>query len=278
MLQKKLMILCAAGMLAMSGLMAGCGNAASKEPAATPEPTAAAGLDDTDISNGEEKPEPALTDEAKKIKQFSDMTEGEVYARINIQNFGTITVKFFPDEAPLAVENFVTHAKEGYYDGITIHRTVADFMFQSGDPEGTGRGGESIWGKNFQDEFSSELHPYRGALCMANTGAADTNGSQFFIVQADADSILSMEALLEAQYGVSLAEYVKAGYGTELTDEQVERYETYGGTPWLYQHHTVFGQVMEGYDVLDAVTCVQTDTYDRPLETVVIESIEILEY
>lgn len=278
MLQKKLMILCAVGVLAAGVWMTGCGKGASEEPTTVPKPTSASGIDDMGASDGEEKIEPALTDEAKKIKQFSDMTEGEVYARINIKNFGTITVKFFPDEAPLAVENFVTHAKEGYYDGITIHRTIADFMFQSGDPEGNSTGGESIWGENFQDEFSSELHPYRGALCMANTGAADTNGSQFFIVQAGAATILEMEALLEAQYDVSLAEYAKAGYGTELTDEQVERYETYGGTPWLYQHHTVFGQVMEGYDVLDAVTCVETDAHDRPLETIVIESVEILTY
>lgn len=275
MLQKKLMILCAAGILAAGSCFGGCQKSGSEEPAEPAEPTKQA---QTGSPDGGEAAEPALTDEAKKIKQFSDMTEGEIYARINIQDFGTITVKFFPEEAPLAVENFITHAKEGYYDGITIHRTIADFMFQSGDPDGTGRGGESIWGESFQDEFSSELHPYRGALCMANTGAADTNGSQFFIVQADASSVLEMEALLDAQYGISLAEYVEAGYGTELTQEQVERYEIYGGTPWLYRHHTVFGQVMEGYDVLDAVADVDTDANDRPLETIVIESVEILEY
>ncbi|MDE7325133.1 MAG: peptidylprolyl isomerase, partial [Lachnospiraceae bacterium] len=136
-----------------------------------------------------------------------------------------------------------------------------------------------IWGESFADEFDQELHPYRGALCMANIGQADTNGSQFFIVQADKDSVLQMETLLNAQYeGMTLKEYIKAGYGTELTDEQVARYEVYGGTPWLFSHHTVFGQVLAGYDVLDAVAGVETDDDAKPLTPVVIESIEVLLY
>lgn len=219
------------------------------------------------------------TDSGKGTKtgQFEGLTEGETYAKINIQNFGTITVKFFPEEAPLAVENFVTHAKDGYYNGVTFHRILDDFMIQGGDPDGTGRGGESIWGKNFEDEFSDHLHPFRGALCMANTGKAGTNGSQFFLVQADADSIASLEKLLDSQ-GLTLGTYMESFYSTTLTKEQIEQYETNGGTPWLYKHHTVFGQMVDGYDVLDAVAGVKTDENGVPEEPVVIESIEILEY
>ena len=96
---------------------------------------------------------------------------------------GTIKLYFFPEYAPKAVENFLTHAEQGYYNGITFHRVINDFMIQGGDPTGTGRGGESIWGHSFEDEFDVKLRNYRGALSMANAGPC-TNGSQFFIVQA----------------------------------------------------------------------------------------------
>ena len=73
-------------------------------------------------------------------------------------NLGDIKVKFFPEHAPKAVENFITHAKNGYYNGIIFHRVIKDFMIQGGDPTGTGMGGESIWGRSFEDEFTPELH------------------------------------------------------------------------------------------------------------------------
>lgn len=277
---RKFVFICAAGLLAAGLAFGGCG----KKEEETKEPTQGADKEpgedkDPDGSEDGEKVEPALTDEAKKLKQFADLEEGDTYARINIKDYGTITVKFFQEEAPLAVENFITHAKDGYYDGVTFHRVIDDFMIQGGDPDGSGMGGESIWGEFFADEFDQELHPFRGALCMANIEKEDTNGSQFFIVQADGDTILQMETLLDAQYeGMTLKEYIKAGYDTELTDEQAARYEVYGGTPWLFSHHTVFGQILSGYDVLDAVAGVETDDNAKPLTPVVIESIEVLLY
>ena len=130
-----------------------------------------------------------------------------------------------------------------------------DFMIQGGDPTGLGNGGESIWGKDFEDEFT-DLVPIRGALCMAN-GGPDTNGSQFFIVQTSE----SYEAYLD-QFG--------------LNDDQKELFKKYGGTPWLYQAHTVFGQVVEGMEVVDAIAAVKTNpSNDRPMDNVVIEHIEI---
>lgn len=96
-------------------------------------------------------------------------------------NKGDIELKMFPDKAPLAVENFVTHVKNGYYDGIIFHRVIKNFMIQGGDPTGTGRGGESIWGKDFKNEYYPNLVFDRGGiLAMANAGP-NTNGSQFFI-------------------------------------------------------------------------------------------------
>lgn len=96
---------------------------------------------------------------------------------------GDITVKLFPTLAPKASENFLKHAKDKYYDGLTFHRVIKDFMIQSGDPKGDGTGGESIWKKGFAVEPTPFLYNIRGALAMANTGAKDSNGSQFFIVQ-----------------------------------------------------------------------------------------------
>ena len=99
-------------------------------------------------------------------------------------NVGEIELKMYPEVAPLAVENFTTHVKNGYYNGLIFHRVIKGFMIQGGDPTGTGRGGESIWGKPFKDEFANNVvfdKPY--LLAMANSGPK-TNGSQFFITTA----------------------------------------------------------------------------------------------
>jgi len=96
---------------------------------------------------------------------------------------GDITVALYPASAPKTVENFVTHAENGYYDGLIFHRVIPDFMIQGGDPTGTGAGGESIWGEPFADEINDEPME-RGAVAMANRGP-NTNGSQFFIVQRE---------------------------------------------------------------------------------------------
>lgn len=89
---------------------------------------------------------------------------------------GTIKIKLFPELAPKAVENFMTHAKDGYYDGVTFHRVIQDFMIQGGDPEGNGTGGESIWGEGFETEISNQLYNIRGALSMARTQDPNSNG------------------------------------------------------------------------------------------------------
>ncbi len=112
----------------------------------------------------------------------------QVYAKDTIvvleTNVGKIELKMYPEVAPLAVENFTTHVKNGYYNGLIFHRVIKGFMIQGGDPTGTGRGGESIWGKDFKDEFANNVvfdKPF--LLAMANRGPV-TNGSQFFITLA----------------------------------------------------------------------------------------------
>jgi len=96
---------------------------------------------------------------------------------------GNIEIELFPDVAPLAVENFTTHIKDGYYNGVAFHRIIKSFMIQGGDPTETGRGGESIWNKDFKDEFTNKTFNKAGILAMANRGPG-TNGSQFFITTA----------------------------------------------------------------------------------------------
>ena len=195
-------------------------------------------------------------------KQLRQPAAGDTVATIKT-NMGDIKVVLFPDAAPRAVENFTTHAENGYYDGVIFHRVIPDFMIQGGDPLGKGIGGESIWGKPFKDEFSRDYHNLRGALCMANAGP-NTNGSQFFIVQApsvDERFIPQMERLPDM-----------------FTDESVEDYKAVGGTPWLDYHHTVFGQVFEGMDVVDDIANVKVDFFqNKPLEDVKIQTIEIVE-
>lgn len=176
---------------------------------------------------------------------------------------GDIKIKLFPEQAPKTVENFTTHAKNGYYNGIIFHRIIKDFMIQGGDPTGTGMGGESIWGRSFKDEFSKDLHNLRGALCMANAGP-NTNGSQFFIVQANTCPENMVEQMEE------LSDMFPA--------ECVEDYKALGGTPWLDYRHSVFGQVFEGMDVVDAMANVKTGANDKPLEDISIIGIDIENY
>lgn len=191
--------------------------------------------------------------------QLKAIETGDTLATIKT-NMGDIKVKLFPNEAPKTVENFVTHAKNGYYNSLIFHRVIKDFMIQGGDPTGTGMGGESIYGHSFEDEFDAKLHNIRGALSMANAGP-NTNGSQFFIVQADtvpANMLNQMREMPES-----------------FPEDIVKAYAEMGGTPWLDFRHTVFGQVVEGLDIVDNIANVEVGNADKPVNDVIIETIII---
>ena len=140
---------------------------------------------------------------------------------------GTITLELFDEDAPKTVQNFKDLTAKGFYDGLSFHRIIKDFMIQGGCPQGTGTGGP---GYQFEDEINQHKI-VRGALAMANAGP-DTNGSQFFIVTTDA-------------------------------------------APWLDGKHTVFGQVTDGMDVVDALEGLPTDRSDRPKEPAGIDTLTI---
>ena len=191
--------------------------------------------------------------------QLSTPQKGDTLAVMHT-NMGDIKIKLFPEKAPKTVENFVTHSKNGYYNGLKFHRVINDFMIQGGDPRGNGTGGESIWGGSFPDEFDPELHNLRGALSMANSGP-NTNGSQFFIVQAREVPANMLEQMRDLEDN---------GFPADIT----AAYAELSGTPWLDFRHTVFGQVTDGMDVVDKIAAVETNN-DVPCEDVIISSIDI---
>ncbi|PWW29737.1 peptidyl-prolyl cis-trans isomerase B (cyclophilin B) [Cytobacillus oceanisediminis] len=236
-----------APLLVLMLILAACGTSTEKE---------------TDNANGSEQEETKTENQASETPDsFPQLTE-EVQDNERLVEMqtskGNIKIKLFPEQAPKTVENFIKHSEDGYYDGLIFHRVIKDFMIQGGDPQGTGMGGESIYGQAFEDEFSNQLFNIRGALSMANSGP-NTNGSQFFIVQNT-----TVDPSLKEQME-------KAGYPEDI----IKAYEK-GGTPWLDHKHTVFGQVVEGMDVVDSIAAVETAEQDKPVEDVVIEKIEVL--
>jgi len=197
-------------------------------------------------------------------QQMAEPNIGETIAIFHIENYGDITVKLFDNIAPKAVENFVTHAKEGYYNGLTFHRVINNFMIQGGDPVGDGTGGETIWGEDIEEELDASVLPYRGSLCMASGGTGTKSiGSQFFITQAEYSE--GLEKSLE-EYKLSNVKKAYSYYGGAISD-------LVG-----YAQYTTFGQVIDGMDVVDAISLVETNSKDKPLEDVKISSIEITTY
>ncbi len=238
--------------------------------------------------------------------QLEMPTKGDQVAILHT-TMGDISMRFFREAAPKTVDNFIQLAEKGYYNDITFHRVIDDFMIQGGDPTATGSGGESIYGEDFEDEFDAKLHNLRGAVSMANAGP-NTNGSQFFINQASPESFAAMIESYKSNYerykdtdtykdlknwkewmayAISSPNASVNPYtidASALTDELIDLYTKTGGNISLDGSlrssggHTVFAQVYDGMDVVDAIAAVGTDANDKPLEDVKIESIEIKEY
>jgi peptidyl-prolyl cis-trans isomerase B (cyclophilin B) len=159
-----------------------------------------------------------MEDKTNPVGFNGELLEGK-HTVVLKTTLGDITLEIDADAAPKAATNFVTLSQMGYYDGLKFHRVIPGFMIQAGDPNGDGTGGTSIFGESFEDE-PNDLQMVRGVIAMANRGP-NTNGSQFFIVQAE-------------------------------------------GTPWLQGRHTIFGKVVDGMDVVDAITKVPRDANDAP--------------
>ncbi len=297
-------LLCVAMLLCA---FAGCGE---KAPQNTTTQNGTNATDKAD-ANDTEKGNGVTTAYAEQAYGFqTEMPKAGDEIAIMHTSMGDVYIRLFPEAAPKAVENFTTHAKNGYYNGLTFHRVMKDFMIQGGDPDGDGTGGKSIWGKAFEDEFDQKLLNLRGALAMANSGE-NSNGSQFFINQAGptGDTAAELKAAVQASnqqvkeqvpdvyeqyvnyYGASFTDmyptekdFLNANLvpAAELVPDEVwELYAKNGGNIHLdgalrYSGgHTVFGHVVKGMDVVDAIAAVKTDDNDKPTTAVTITSIEI---
>jgi len=162
----------------------------------------------------------------KPIDQFAKPQAGDTVAEIKVKDYGSIFVRFFEEAAPKAVENFVTHAKNGYYDGVTFHRIIENFMIQGGDPQGTGMGGPgySIKGEFTANGFRNDLKHERGVISMARTANPNSAGSQFFIMHQDAPHLdgqyASFGRVIEGMEEVDRIANVKRDYRDKPLEDQ----------------------------------------------------------
>lgn len=236
------------------------------------------------------------------------LESGDIYAVISIKDYGDIKVKLYPDEAPYAVQNFIELANKGTYNGRNFHRVISGFMAQGGSANGDGTGGASADGGSFKNEINTSLRHYYGAFCYAS--AMGDMSDQFYIVnnKENIDNIAELysqyaeyyeynkanyESLREtyADDAAALAQidiisdfYAKSAEGAKAmadtcTDAVIEKYKN-GGTPSLDGGYTVFGQTVEGFEVLDAISSVETETgsdgaKSKPVKDIIISSVTI---
>jgi len=232
--------------------------------------------------------------------------DGDKIAEINIEGYGTIKAKLFPDLAPKGVENFIKLAEQKYYNGLKIHRVLGDQFIQGGSLNGDGTGGKALIDESgtFGLETSEQARHFYGALCYANVSGK--NSTQFFVVTNNEPQDLStfdteqMKAAAAANADLkshvdsnssdySMYEYKEqyytalAGMVTNATEFVTQKYKDVGGIPMFDGGYTVFGQVYEGYDVLEAIAkCdVENNAYSeksKPIEDIVITSVNIVTY
>ena len=233
-----------------------------------------------------------------------ELKNGDLIAEFNIEGYGVIKAKLYPDAAPVGVDNFKKLADKGFYNGLTIHRVYAGFMFQGGSANGDGTGGDAADGGSFGVEINENMRHFYGALCYAN--AAGQNTTQFYIVNSkegediksyNLDNIRStagQAALYREMYQAGSMEYSyydsMAKYYTNLekmivdaSDEVVAKYKEVGGAASLDGGYTVFGQVYEGFDVIDSISACKvkenaSGELSQPVETITISSVTVSEY
>ncbi len=208
------------------------------------------------------------------VLNYTAPAEGEEIVVIHVKDMGDIKIKLFPELLPEACENFTTLAKNGYYDELIFHRVIEGFMIQGGDPKGDGTGGESCWGGKFNGGVNEQLIHVPGALAYANSAGPTTDGSQFYIVtgaemtQEDLDYYESEE----------FAKGMMLTYDINFTKEAQELYKEHGGAPHLDGGYTVFGQVIEGLDIVYAISQVDVTDRSKPKQAVYMESVTVEEY
>lgn len=235
------------------------------------------------------------------------INSGDTVAEIEIEGYGTMKAKLFPDIAPIGVENFKQLADQGYYDGKNIHRVISGFMMQGGSENGDGTGGNAAYtgssdssATDFGTEINRNARHFYGALCYANAGGRNT--TQFYIVNnKESQDISGLDTTQAAknvetaktyksQYSAGSAEYnyydyLEKEYSAVVdwfkspTQEEIDKYKD-GGVFYLDGGYTVFGQVVEGFDVIDNIAAVEvTDNGSgdntKPVEDIIIKSVKV---
>lgn len=232
---------------------------------------------------------------------------GDLIATFEIEGFGTIKAVLFPDIAPVGVENFQKLCNDGFYKGLTIHRVMEGFMFQGGSTNGDGTGGDAaVNGGSFGIETSGNARHFYGALCYAN--AAGQNSTQFYIVNSNEkdpfDNMIKQYDDVINEYKKRAAaassadekafyEYYASQYETAREDYKKEvaamdpalkkLYDERGGAPSLDGGYTVFGQVYEGFDVIQSISKVEVvedsrNEKSKPVQTIIIKDITVTEF
>lgn len=248
----------------------------------------------------------------KEIKDFSGNVvdvmpkEGDLIATFEFENFGTVKAVLFPEAAPLGVENFQKLCESGYYEGLTVHRVLKDFMFQGGSLNGDGTGGDALVnGGSFGIETAQNARHFYGALCYANAGGQ--NSTQFYIVNnktsTDTNEVAENYKAAVDDRRAAAKQYADAGipdgeayYNAEAdgyqvtvdwmnaaTDEIKNRYKEKGGAAGLDGSYTVFGQVYEGFDVIDSISSVEVTlgsdgAMSKPVEDIIITNVYVSSY
>ena len=240
-----------------ASLLTGCGQ--------KPEIASEGSSPESSVSDSSSQSANSTPDEVNvPIANFDAPEKGDTIIEMNIRDYGTVKIRLFPQYAEKGVENFVGLAKDGYYDGLTFHRVIKDFMIQGGDPLGNGTGGKSIWGAKFDGGVDPHLIHAAGAVAYANSGSTATNGSQFYIVTGKVCT------------DDDFAGYASQGLG--FSDPSKEVYKTAGGAPFLDGGYTVFGQVFDGLDIIFKIQNVETNSSDKPVEDVIMDSVKVSEY
>ena len=200
------------------------------------------------------------------ILNYTAPQPGDTIVTIHVKDYGDIRIRLFTEQLPEACENFVTLAEQGYYDELIFHRVIKDFMIQSGDPKGDGTGGASCWGGTFNAGMNEQFINVPGAIGYGNAGSLDTASSQFYIVTGETVTEDDLKAQTEKN-------------GIYYTTEARELYKQYGGAPWLDTRYTVFGQVIDGLDIVYAISEVPVNKdNNKPKEAVYIENVTVEQY
>ena len=217
------------------------------------------------------KKDPQVPVQITKATEPAGSESGRSFAVVNIKDFGTLKFVLLNDYAPQTVAGFSELADSGFFDGKPVYMVIGDYCFIAGEKHSNGitlNSGNDTYEKN------SVCYPLKGALCLTESKESSAG---FTVIQAGTSFLDELKELLKYKK-ITPAEYYRQAYGTEIDEKTLEIFEQYGGAPWIYGHSIVFGQLVEGEDILDRICSVEvTDDADfTPIEEILIEDVRIV--